>query len=209
MMKKMVGLMVVGLLCAGAALGGVLSQEPGELAVSGQFWFPGEGDNDLFETGYGATVSYREWFSFPWGAGLNLGVAQWQVDHGSQAYKWKKMTDYQGDATLLFLGPALYFNLIDWDNWNLNIETGVQFVYIDSNVEVKLDGKTEKVDIDPAILWHIGLEYEHMLAENLYIVGGGGYQVDLLPAETDYAAGSLRDTYLHGIFVRLGAKFLF
>lgn len=209
MMKKMVGLMMVGLLCAGAALGGVLSEDPGELAVSGLFWLPGEGDSDLFDAGYGASVSYREWFSFPWGVGLNLGVAQWQVDSGSDAYKYQKMTDYRGDATLLFIGPALYFNAIDWDTWSLNVETGFQFVYIDSNVEVKLDGKNQKVDIDYDLLWHIGLEYEYMLAENVFLLAGGGYQVDLMPAETDYAAGSLRDTYLHGVFVRLGAKFLF
>lgn len=209
MMKKTVALMAAALFCAGAALGGMFSEDPGELAVSGQFWLPGEGDSDLFDTGYGATVSYREWFRFPWGAGLNLGVAQWQVDSSSQAYKWKQITDYDGDATLLFFGPALYFNVIDWDSWNLSIETGVQYVYIDSGVEVELEGRTQSVDIDDAILWHIGLEYEYMLAENLFVLGGAGYQVDVAPADTEYGPGSLRDTYLHGAFFRLGAKFLF
>ena len=35
--------------------------------------------------------------------------------------------------------------MIDWDNWNLSIETGVQFVYIDSGVEVELEGEEGEI----------------------------------------------------------------
>jgi hypothetical protein len=209
MMKSIMAVMIATLLCAGAAFGGLFSEDPGELTASGQLWLPGEGDSDLFDLGYGATVSYREWLSFPWGVGMNLGAAQWQVDNGSEAYKWQQLTDYRGDATLLYFGPALYFSIIDWDNWNLTLETGVQYVYIDSNVKVSLEGESLTVDIDSSLLWHIGLEYEYMVGENLYLLGGAGYQMDLMPADTDYELGKLRDTYLHGAFFRMGAKFLF
>jgi hypothetical protein len=213
MMKKAICLACAVLLCGGAAFGGLLSEEPGELVVAGQFWLPGEGDSDLFDTGLGANVSYREWFSFPWGVGLNLGISQWQVDSGSQAYKWQRLTGYKGDALILAFGPALYFNIIDWDNWNLTFETGVQYAYVDSNVSVysNAEGKEGRrdVDIGGAVMWHLGAEYEYMIAENLYLLAGGGYQMDLRPADTDYDLGNLRDTYLHGAFFRLGAKFLF
>jgi hypothetical protein len=82
-------------------------------------------------------------------------------------------------------------------------------VYIDSNVKVSLEGESLTVDIDSSLLWHIGLEYEYMVGENLYLLGGAGYQMDLMPADTDYELGKLRDTYLHGAFFRMGAKFLF
>lgn len=209
MMAKMICMAMAALLCVGAAFGGMISEDPGELTASGVLWLPGEGDHDLFDLGYGAAVSYREWFRFPWGAGLNLGVAQWQVDSGTDAYKWQELTDYRGDALLLSIGPALYFNVIDWDNWNLTLETGVQFVYVDSNVKVSFEGESLSVDIDPSVVWHVGLEYEYMLAENLYVLGAAGYQMDVVEADTSYDLGSLRDTHLHGAFLRLGAKFLF
>ena len=209
MMKKAICLACALMAGAGAAFGGMVSEDPGELVASGVLWLPGEGDSDLFDMGYGAQVSYREWFSFPWGAGLNLGAAQWQVDGGSTAYKWQSLTDYDGDATLLSIGPALYFNAIDWDNWNLALETGIQFVYIDSNVEVALEGQKMGVDMDGAVIWHFGLEYEYMIAENFYVTGAGGYQIDVVESKTDYELGDLRDTHLHGAFFRLGAKFLF
>ena len=74
-MKKAVVFVCVALLGAGAAFGGMLSEDPGELTVSGQAFWPDHADCDLFEAGYGALVSYREWFSFPWGVGLDLGVS--------------------------------------------------------------------------------------------------------------------------------------
>ncbi len=197
------------LLGSGAAFGGLFSEDPGELAVSGVLWLPGEGDSDLFDLGYGANISYREWFRFPWGVGLNLGIAQWQVDSGSSAYKWDQLSNYNGDANLLLMGPALYFCVIDWDTWNLTLETGVQFAYIDSNVKVSLDNERLNIDIDNALFWHIGMEYEYMLAENFFIAGALGYQMDLIEAETEYSYGKLRDTHLHGAYFRLGAKLLF
>jgi len=211
MMKKTVVLVCAAWLGVAAAFGGVISEDPGELGVSGLFWLPGEGDYDLFESGFGAGVSYREWFRFPFGAGLNLGVAQWQVDEGASTYKYGDLTQYQGDATIIPVGAALYFNVIDWDNWNLIAETGLQYMFIDSNVEVYHagEGRWLDVDIEGSLLWHFGLEYEYMLGENVYVQIAGGYQTDVVPAETDYSYGSLRDTHLHGAYARAGAKFLF
>ena len=144
MMKKLICLAGAVLLCGGAAFGGLLSEDPGELAVAGQFWLPGEGDSDLFETGLGASVSYREWFSFPWGVGLNLGVSQWQVDSGSQAYKWQRLTDYDGDALILAFGPALYFNIIDWDNWDNEDATRDDIRWLHETAMRIADAKTRK-----------------------------------------------------------------
>lgn len=215
-MRKMKRWMLVScalLMTTAAALGGMISEDPGELIGAVQLWRPGEGDSDLFNFGYGAIVSYREWFRFPWGVGLNLGVAQWQVDSGSQTYKWQNLRGYDGDALLVSIGPALLFSLIDWDNWNFNLETGIQYVHVDSSVSVYSDapgheGRRE-VDIGGDILWHVGAEYEYMVAENLYLLAGAGYQKDLMPADTEYDLGKLRDTYLHGFFFRVGAKYLF
>ena len=213
MMKKAVLFACVALLGVGAAFGGMFSEDPGELTVAGQYWFPGAGDIDLFDSGYGAMVSYREWFSFPWGAGVNVGVAQWQVDNNSHAFKWDELTDYDGDALLIPFGASLYFNLIDWDNWNLILETGFQYVFVDSGMTVYNNEETaqerQDVDIDGAILWNLGAEYEYMVSENVYLLGGLGLQTDVMSGKTEYDGRSVRDVSLSGFYARLGAKFLF
>ena len=213
MMKKAVLFACVAWLGVGAAFGGLLSEDPGELTVAGQYWFPGMGDMDVFESGYGASVSYREWFSFPWGVGVNLGVAQWQVDNASRDFKYDQLTDYDGDALLIPFGASLYFNLIDWDNWNLILDTGFQYVFVDSGMTVYNNEETaqerQDVDIDGAILWNLGAEYEYMVSENVYLLGGLGLQTDVMSGNTEYDGRSVRDVSLSGFYARLGAKFLF
>lgn len=213
MMKKAVLFACVAWLGVGAAFGGLLSEDPGELTVAGQYWFPGMGDMDVFESGYGASVSYREWFSFPWGVGVNLGVAQWQVDNASRDFKYDQLTDYDGDALLIPFGASLCFNLIDWDNWNLILDTGFQYVFVDSGMTVYNNEETaqerQDVDIDGAILWNLGAEYEYMVSENVYLLGGLGLQTDVMSGKTEYDGRSVRDVSLSGFYARLGAKFLF
>ena len=213
MMKKAVLFACVVLLGVGAAFGGLLSEDPGELTVAGQYWFPGMGDMDVFESGYGASVSYREWFSFPWGVGVNFGVAQWQVDNDSRAFKYDQLTDYDGDALLIPFGASLCFNLIDWDNWNLILETGLQYAFVESSVDLYNDGSDAKerqdVDVGNAVLWNAGIEYEYMVSENVYVLGGLGLQTDVMSGDTEYAGRSVRDVSFSGFYARLGAKFLF
>lgn len=212
-MKKALLALGVVLTVAGAAFGGLISEDPGELTVAGQYWFPGGGDYDLFKAGYGATVSYREWFSFPWGVGVNLGLAQWQVDDNSSAFKYDKLTDYDGDALLIPLGASLFFNMIDWENWNLILNTGLQYVFVDSSVTLfnreEQVMRRQDVDIGGSLLWNVGAEYDYMITENAFVLAGLGYQVGVVDADTDYNGVSVRDTSLQGFFVQLGAKFLF
>ena len=129
-----------------------------------------------------------------------------------QAVRGVDMTIDDGDVLVIPFGASLYFNLIDWDNWNLILETGLQYALVDSNVSARDDvrGRDYDIDIDNAVLWTLGLEYEYMVAENLYVLGGIGYQTDVLGAETDYdGVDNARDTSFQGAYVRLGAKYLF
>ena len=213
MMKKAMTWACAALLGSGAAFGGLISEDPGELSVNGLYWFPGAGQFDLFESGYGAQVSYREWFSFPWGVGVNVGVAQWQVNSDSGAYKYDKLSDYGGDALLIPFGASLYFNAIDWDNWNVILEGGLQYVLVNSGVTVfnNEEGiqKDQDVDIGDAVVFNLGAEYEYMVSENVYLSGGIGYQGDVVHGDTEYYGRSARDTDFRGFYARLGTKFLF
>ena len=213
MMKKAIWIVGMVLLGVGAAWGGVLSEDPGELTASGLYWIPGSGDFDLFKRGLGAEVSYREWFRFPWGVGVNLGVSQWDVDSGSNAYKYKALSSYDGDVLMIPIGAALYFNVIDWDNWNLVFNAGLKYQITDSNVSVyngeELVKARQDVDIGDAVLGTLGAEYDYMVSEDVYVLGGLGYQFNVLEAETEYNGTSARDTSFEGLYLSLGCKVLF
>lgn len=213
MMKKAMAMTCAVLVGSGAAFGGLISEDPGELAVSGQAFWPDHADCDLFELGYGAQISYREWFRFPWGVGVSLGVSQWQVDNASDAFKIDYVSDYDGEALVVPFGAALYFNAIDWDNWNVNLEMGLQYAFVDSSVDAYNAGANrnarQDADIGGALLWTLGAEYEYMVSENVYLTGGLGYQFDVFNEDTEFDGETVRDVMFGGGFARLGAKFLF
>ena len=211
MMKKAMVLACAALLSGGAAFGGLISEDPGELAVSGLAFLPDHADCDLFELGLGAQVSYREWFSFPWGVGVNLGVSQWQVDDASNAFKIKYVKNYDGEALVIPFGASLFFNVIDWDNWNLIFETGLQYAFVESSVDAYNEdkGRRQEADIGGAVLWNLGAEYEYMVSENVYLTGALGYQIDALNEDSKFDGKTVRDVTFGGGYARFGAKFLF
>lgn len=212
-MKKMLVLALAALFAvAGAASAGLLnSEEPGEVSAAGYYVFPGDGDFDTFESAAGVQAAYREWFAFPWGVGINAGWGTWMVDKDSSSYKVEALRKFKGECNVIPLGASLFFNVIDWDNWNLVLGTGVQYLIVDSDVSAwnSVAGKRQDIDIGNPFLWNAELEYEYMLSEKLYILGDVGYQVDIVRADTDYPGGDLRDTSFRGLFLRLGLKFLF
>ena len=203
-MKKILVLALAALFAALAtAPAGVLNKdEPGEAEVSGYYLFPGDGDFDTFKAGAGVQAVYREWFRFPWGVGINAGWGYYNVDSGTTSYKYEALGRFKGECNVVPIGASLYFNVIDWDNWNLLLGTGMQFLIVDS-------GMSAWNSVGNALMWNIEAEYEYMLSEQMYILGGLGYQVDLVRADTDYDGGDLRDTSFRGLFLRLGLKFLF
>ena len=211
LMKKTIAAVLAVLAMAGAVQAGVFSEEPGEFAVQGQYWFPGEGDFDLFDAAYGAQLSWREWFAFPFGAQLSVGIAQWQADSGADAYKYKNVDDFDGDVTLIPIGLSLTYCLIDWNNWAVNLDTGLHYVFVDSSVDCrdKTDGTRHDIDMDDAIWWTVGGEVDYQFAEGALFTLGAGFQTDVMKAESEYDLGDLRDTRFQTFFARAGLKFLF
>jgi hypothetical protein len=210
-MKK-IGVWVAVMMCvlASVSFGALLSEDPGELSAKGQLW-SGDGDFDLFKFGYGAQLSYREWFAFPWGVGVNAGIANWDVDGNSHAYKSGLLSDYKGSATTVPFGFSLFFCAVDWENWMITLDTGLQYWHVMSDVTVlsSRDNKRHDVDIGGAVIWHVGMDVDYLLTESTYITGGLGYQVDTIKANTKCDGDSLRDSSFASFFFRAGVKFVF
>jgi len=67
----------------------------------------------------------------------------------------------------------------------------------------------QDVDIGDAVLGTLGAEYDYMVSEDIYVLGGLGYQFNVLKADTDYNNTSARDTSFEGLYLSLGCKVLF
>ena len=207
-MKKWFAIALVAMVAAGAAQ--AADNEPLELGARGQVWFPGEGDFNLFEPGYGAMFTLRDWFAFPFGVTFNAGIAQWGADSDSNPYKYKGLNDFDGDVTLIPVGASLTYCLIDWNDWDINLETGLHYVFVNSDVDCRsdADGQRHDIDMDDGIWWTVGAEFDYQLFEGGFLTVGGGFQSDVLRSDTECNGDKLRDSRFQGFFANAGFKFL-
>ena len=207
-MKKWFALALVAMVAAGAAQ--AADNEPLELGARAQVWFPGEGDFNLFEPSVGAVVTLRDWFAFPWGVTLDAGIAQWRTDSDSNPYKYKGLNDFDGDVTVIPVGLSLNYCLIDWNDWDVNLSTGLKYVFVDSDADCHsdADGKRHGIDMDNAIWWTVEAEFDYQVFEGGFLTCGGGFQTDVMRSDTKCNGAELRDSRFQGFFANLGFKFL-
>ncbi|MBR6021813.1 MAG: hypothetical protein IK066_05275 [Kiritimatiellae bacterium] len=209
MKKTILAVAAVAALAAATAPAGLISDEPAEVSAQAQVWLPGEGDFNLFEVSPGVQVSWREWVSFPFGLGLQVGVGTWGTDSGSDPYKYKGLNDFRGDVTVVPVGLTLAYCPIDWNNWDVILETGLHYVFVSSDADCRVeDGTRHDLEMDNAVWWTVGAEFDYQLAEGVYIVGGAGVQVDVVGSDTECNGADLRDTRFQSFYGKLGAKFL-
>ena len=211
MIKKILFSALAIALLSAPAYAGITGDKEGELSVHAQYFFPGDGDFDLFETGVGGEVSYREWFAFPFGLGLSAGFTSWSTDSKSNPFKFKEYTDFKGCVRNFPIGAHLFFSIIDWENWNLNLRTGLRYVIVDSDVDFlnKQDGKRYDVDLDNSVLWDVALELDVALSEQTYFALSGGFQTDVMKSDASCALDNdLRSASFEAFFGTVGVKFL-
>lgn len=208
-MKKAMWMAMAMLVAAGTAQAGLVSDEPTEVSVQAQAWFPGEGDFNLFDDSFGFKVNWREWVSFPFGLGIQAGMGNWGTDAHSNPYKYGGLHDFGGDVTLVPVGLTLAYCPIDWNNWDVILETGLHYVFVSSDATCRVeDGSRHDLDMDNAIWWTVGAEFDYQVAEGVFVVGGAGVQVDVMRSETECNGADLRDTRFQAFYASLGAKFL-
>ncbi len=209
MIKKIAFFALAAAFLAAPAFAGITGDKEGELSVHGQYFFPGDGDFDLFKSGLGAEVSYREWFAFPWGLGVSAGFANWTSDEDANPFKFKEFSDFDGDVTTIPLGIHLFFSIIDWEDWNLNFRTGLRYVIVDSDVDFFYNGTRHDVDLDNSVLWDLALELDVALSEQTYLAVSGGFQTDAMKSEASCDFDhNLRDGSFEAFFATAGIKIL-
>jgi len=202
-MKRILNAMVI----AGVFLmtTAVTKAEQFELRAGGVYYMPngsattGGGETSLEEVewdkGTGFEVQGIYWIkSSPWGIGVSLGKASWDIDDyeliytiGSEAYGYT----LEGDADLTIFGLSAFYSLFKGDGeankLSGAIEGGLKFVSVDSNIkgETGIAGGgivlvwDQTLEIDDSILGFVGFDLSYALTKQVSLFAQGGVQFDL------------------------------
>ncbi len=223
-MKKILGLMLAAavLLWSGAA--NAQSDLPeNEAAVSFNYWFPGDGDWDLYDTALGLELQYRNWtwLNDPFGVALSLGAATWKVKSDASDFAVPALHDLDGNVTLIPVGASALLRFIDFDSWRLFFEVGLRYVFVSSDVDAQYDmynpdddsrwTEETSISIDNGLIAVGAMDFDFDVADQVSVFATLGYQFDLMKGKTtlEINDNDLRDNELQGVFLRLGGKYMF
>lgn len=203
-MKKTAIVLSMLLICGAAGAQDYGSEVRGTI----HYAFPGAGDFDLYEGGFGLDVQYRNWVSDPFGFGFSLGWAEWDADPDSTDVGGSVLGDFDGSVTLIPLGVSGLYKLADFTDWRLTLEAGLKYVMTRSDISATraVTGETDDIEIGDGVVAVVGADYERSLGNEWSWFAGAAYQFDLQKGDIEVDHGELRSNELQAFFIRAGAK---
>lgn len=174
------------------------------------------GDDDSYDTGYGAEVQARFWLQSNVGLALAVGWASWNVNGGEESMTEDGITasaNLGGDIRLLPMGGSVLFRPVNNSQMALTIEAGVRYVIVDSQTDMEASASDSKghsvyfnegVDIGDGFVGVIGANIEGKISKKVSVLGGIGYQFDITKGDVEWIDEDLGDSALRAFIAKVG-----
>jgi hypothetical protein len=200
-------------LCAGAAPAPKaaywMEQDEAALLVNG--YLPDTGKaSTVYDAGYGFEAQYRYWANDLFGFAAGLGYERWTATGG--ANRWKG--DVDGDLGLVPIGASLLLRVTEFGDTRLTLEGGLRYAIAASDLTLTKDDRpakdrTDDVDVGDGLLLRVAAELDTGLSDRVRLLGGIGYQLDLVRGSAEAFGDSLDKNIFEGLFLRVGLKVSF
>ncbi|HBA83414.1 MAG TPA: hypothetical protein DCZ95_04895 [Verrucomicrobia bacterium] len=181
-----------------------------EVSANFIYFFPSQQWSGFYDNMYGFEAQYRYWLSKPFGLAVAGGVMNANVRKDNPNLIDPAEGTFTDSATMIPLGVSGLVNVFDKYDWRLNLEAGIRYVFINSDIRLNYsDGTSEGVDMENAVVGVFMLDLDRKLTDEFALFAGAGVQVDISPGEMSTASMDLFDNNLKGYSLRLGAKYSF
>jgi len=172
--------------------------------VSGDFVVPGQDDD--WDKGVGATARLSFWQNSALGYALVIGAQKWDVNDeiyssgGSLGYGigYGYAAGLEGDATMVPLGVSGMYKVPFSPMTSLNLEGGLRYVIINSNVKFIQAGvlgdsygnrltavRSYDVEYENGIVGVINAYFNMEISKGFRLFAGVGYQFDLVKGKVE------------------------
>lgn len=205
------------------------TKSPGQWSFSLDVIRPG--DDAFWDDARGATVKYTTWRKPGQGLALSVGIQNWSVNEEIGSFGQDLgggvglgyAAQLAGDAQMIPISALGVFQLEMSPSVNLNIEAGISYVIVNSDVQyleaavignsrgVFTESYATDVDIDNGIVavFAADLQYKSKPESKWTFFAGAGGQADVSKGDRFYPFTPLSGTAtteneLKGLFVRVG-----
>jgi hypothetical protein len=201
-MKKLIIAVLAILLAVFSATAGEGGTASSEFSLAPQLFIPGSSRYELYDIGYGVETQYRYWFFEPFGVAFSLGLANFEIDSGSDDFA--PIAVDGGSMFLVPIGPSALFRIVDLDVWTLTFEAGIRYVLVNSDLDLASGGS---VSVDDGVISVLALKAEWYLSDTLSFFTGIGHDDDIVKGEVD--EGRMRSNELQSFVFDLGLRLFF
>lgn len=185
-----------------------------EITGTVQYFMPGE--DDAYDSGFGAEGQIRFWQDAHVGFALAAGVASWDVN--DQEYIESDGftavgASIKGSVLLVPIGGSILFRPTISDNFTLTFEGGLRYVIVESDAEAAFAvvdargaavGGSGDIDIDNGIIGLVAVNLEAAVSPGVSLLGGLGYQFDVAKGDAEWLGEDLGENELKAFFLRAG-----
>jgi len=182
-----------------------------QAVASLNYFLPSQQYSGLYDRMYGFELQYRSWFSPPFGFAVAGGMMKAKVNDDIEHIIKPSEATFSGTATMTPLGVSALYELMNIDDWCINAEAGLRYVFIDSKVDMEYRDQRgdEDVDMDDALVAVIRFNVDRILNDNFGLFAGFGIQLDLSPGDVSINGVDDTGNNLKGYSLSLGGKYTF
>jgi hypothetical protein len=202
-----------------------------QLAVYALYYAPD--DDDVYDYGLGAELQFRHWITDRFGLALAGGVANWETKDQNVRLEeggdippppdppppvpladGDPFTDIELDGSVLLLpiGGSILYRPVRSDSFSITLEGGIRYIIVESSVDASIelfDGTDtlfleDELKIDDGMVGVVAADAEARLTPSFRLIGGIGYQFDLIEGDVKLQGEKFGDNELNAFFVRAG-----
>lgn len=214
-MRTLISIAIASFILAGTAVAQEpKSQSSTEFAGALQYFMPGQDDD--YDSGFGAEAQIRFWQNQSVGFALAGGLANWDINEQEAVVSDGFVAvgvSMEGSVLLVPIGGSILFRPTLADNLSLILEGGLRYVVVESDAQATIAaanalgavvGGTADIEIDNGIVGLIAANVEAELSPGFSLLGGIGYQFDIAKGDAKWMGEDLGDNELKAFFIRAG-----
>jgi hypothetical protein len=169
---------------------------------------------DFYDSAWGIEAELQRWRSDTFGYAIVGGLHEWTPKRQpSQLLKFNDTLVLRRNFAYIPLGAHFLYRPIKNEYVSLTFAAGGRFAVgattatVDVNVDTSSGTNSARaggMDVGTSFMANLSADLEWRFSENLYLMGGVGYQQDITKGEVAFAGSNIADNELSAPFFRIG-----
>lgn len=179
------------------------------IQLSGNVLYYLPSDDDSYGSSYGAEAQLRYWVNDQFAIAPAIGILGWHTRSQYETDGSITMELSKDRVEMIPLGLSALYQVKMTDRLSIQLEGGVRYVIINSDLSVGLDTGSPTIqyltmEFDDGVVGIIGADLLLRISDYVHLQGGIGYQVDLVKGDINLEGVAVGENELQALYFKAG-----